>query len=134
MTKSQFCLCRKTFLSLLFALICLPVAGLAQSDGQKKERDALTRVAFKGVQVKNVLMIFGKQMEMEVVIDDSVPNSKVNIELADVTLKAAIKAILAQQHLQARLLEDKKIVVFADDETNQPRFNQYKVWPEAAFA
>ena len=126
MTKSQYCLCSKLSLLFLFVLICLPIAGLAQSTG------IIKRVTFKDASMSNVLTTLGKQLDVEIVIDDSVKNSKISVELEDVTIDAALKAILAQKHLQGRLLYDKKAIIFSDDEVNRLRFGQFKAWPEAA--
>lgn len=128
MTKSQYCLSTKISLLTLFVLICLPIAGLAQSTG------IIKHITFKDASMSNVLTTLGKQMDVEVVIDDSVKNSKMSIELEDVTIDAAVKAILAQKHLQGRLLYEKKAIIFSDDEVNRQRFGQFKEWPEAAHA
>ncbi len=131
MTKSQFQLCRKSLLSLLFALICLPVAGWAQSTEQKKDEDGgIQNFAFKDASVKSVLTTMGKQLKINVVYDDTVKEVKMSVELKDMTIKAATRIILVQQHLQARLIEDKTIIVFSDTESNRQRYEQYKVWPD----
>lgn len=125
MTKSQYCLPTKISLLTLFVLICLPIAGLAQSRG------IIKHITFKDASMSNVLTTLGKQMDVEIVIDDSVKNSKMSLELEDVTIDAALQAILAQKHLRGRLLDDKKAIIFSDDEVNRQRFGQFKAWPEA---
>src|SRR5262249_49274082 len=112
MTQSRFRLCRKAFLSILFILICLPIAGRAQAVEQKQDEDKATQnVTFKDVSLKAALATMGKQLKINVVYDDTVKDNRMSIELKDVTLKAAMKIILIQQHLQARLIEDKTILV-----------------------
>jgi hypothetical protein len=71
-----------------------------------------------------------KQIKVEVVYDELVQSSKVNLDLKDETMKAAIKIILDQHHLQAREIEEKKVIVFPDNEANRLKYEAYKVWPE----
>jgi hypothetical protein len=132
MSTSQFCLCRKTLLSLLFVLICLPVVGLAQSSVQNKDADKalLQNFEFKNAALKSLLTALCKQIKVEVVYDELVQSSKVNLDLKDETMKAAIKIILDQHHLQAREIEEKKVIVFPDNEANRLKYEAYKVWPE----
>ncbi len=133
MTESQVCLCRKTFLPVLFALlvlICAPVAGKAQSaEPSQDEEKALQTVVFKDASLKAALATMGKQLKINVVYDDTVKDNRLNIELKDVTIKAAMKIIFIQQRLQARLIEDKTILVIPDNEKIWRRYEKYKVWP-----
>ena len=133
MTQSRFCLCSKTLVAILFVLFCLPIAGLAQSPEQNKEEEkAMENVSFKDASVKAALATMGKQLKINVVYDDAVKDNRLSIELKDVTIKAAMKIILIQQHLQARWIEDKTIIVFPDNETIRRRYEQYKLWPDEA--
>ena len=72
----------------------------------------------------------GKQLKINVVYDDTVKDTRLNIELKDVTIKAAMRIIFLQQRLQARLIEDKTILVIPDNETIWRRYEKYKVWPD----
>jgi type II secretory pathway component GspD/PulD (secretin) len=131
MSASQICLFRKVLLPLLFALICLSIAGLAQSVEQ--EDKSKQNIEFKDASLKAVLATLGKQLKINVVFDDYVKDNKLTIELKDVTIKAAIKIIFVQQHLKACLIEDKTIIIFPDNETIRRRYyEQYKAWPEEA--
>jgi type II secretory pathway component HofQ len=132
MAMSQF---RKSLPAFLFVLICLPVAGWTQSAEQSKDEDApIKRIAFKDVYLRSVLATFGKQLRINIVYDEAVKDTRLSIELEDVTMKTAVKAILVQQNLQARLIEDGTIIVFHDTEANRKRYGQYKAWPIIAVA
>lgn len=130
MSKSQF---RKSLLTGLFVLICLPIAGWAQSTEQGKEPGKLQNVNFQDASLKSSLKSLGVTLlNLNIVFDDLVKDNKLNIELKDVTPEAAMKIIFIQQRLQARLIEDKTIIIFPDNETILPRYKQYKVWPAEA--
>lgn len=130
MAKSQF---RKSLPALLFVLICLPIAGWAQPAEQSKDEDGLMKkIAFKDVYLKSVLATFGKQLRINIVYDEAVKDTRLSIELEDVTMKTAVKAILVQQNLQARLIEDGTIIVFQNNEASRKRYEQYKAWPIVA--
>ena len=120
MTESQFRPCRKTFLPILFVLLiltCLPIAGWGQSaESPQDEEKAPQNIAFRDASLKAALATMGKQLKINVVYDDAVKDIRLSIELKDVTIKAAMKIILIQQHLQARLIEDKTILIFPDNE------------------
>src|SRR5262249_20927506 len=119
--------------ALLCVLFCLPVAGLARSIEQNKDDDKTTQnIEFKDASVKAALATMGKQLKINVVYDDLVKDTRLSIELKDVTIKAAMKIIFVQQRLQARLIEDKTIIIFPDNETNRRRYEQYKAWPDDA--
>jgi len=131
MTKSQSYKSLPPILVALFVLICLPIAGWGQSVEQGKNEDGpVKKIQFKDARVKAVLTTFGKQLNINVVYDDAVKDVNLNIELNDMTMKAVMKIILDQEHLQARLIEEKTIIIFPDTEANRQRYEQYKVWPE----
>ena len=131
MISRQFVFGRKPLLSLLLILFCLPMAGFAQSAEQnnKAERPAKI-ISFKDTSLKIALKSLGKQLDLNVVFDESIKDvSKLTIELKDVTMEAAMKIIFIQEKLQARLIEEKTIIVFADNPANRQRFNEHKRWP-----
>lgn len=84
---------------------------------------------FKDVFLKETIAMMGKQLRINVVDDDLVKDNKLNIELNEVTIKAAMKIVMIWQHLQARLIEDKTILVFPDNETMRRRYEQHKSYP-----
>ena len=134
MIESQFCLCRKTVLSFLFVLICLPVAGLAQSAEQNKEEDnTMQNIAFKDASLKAALATLGKQLKLDVVFDDNIKNTRLSIEFQDVRIRAAMECILFQQHLQARLMEDKTIIIYSDNEASRERYAKFTSWYDGKF-
>ena len=127
MAKSQF---GKSLPTFLFVLICLPVAGWTQPVEQSKDEEGLMKkIVFKDVNLRSVLATFGKQLRINIVYDEGVKDTRLSIELEDVTMKTAVKAILVQQNLQARLIEDGTIIVFQNNEASRKRYEQYKAWP-----
>nr|MDQ3013989.1 STN domain-containing protein [Acidobacteriota bacterium] len=105
--------------------------AFAQAEEHSKE-EFKQNVVFKDSSQKAALAVLGKQLGLNVIFDDNVKEGKINIELTDVTLKAAMKIIFVQQRLQARLIEDKTIIIFPDNETIRRRYEQYKAWPDEA--
>lgn len=130
MIQSQFQTLPKCMLSLSFVLICLSVTGWAQINELTKKGGETYQVTFKDVPMKSLIGTFGKEMGLEVIIDDSVPDAKVSVDMQDVTIEAALKAILAQQHLQARLMSARTMVIFPDAESARQRFAGYAIWPD----
>jgi hypothetical protein len=66
----------------------------------------------------------------EVIFDDSVKDSKLTIELKDIPIRKAIKTILESKKLNARLKDERFLVVFADTPENRERYSDLKPWPE----
>jgi type II secretory pathway component GspD/PulD (secretin) len=131
MVSRQFVSGRKALLSLLLVLFCLPMAGFAQSSDQDEKKVKVARsIVFKDVPLKTALGSIGKELELNVVFDESIKDlQKITIELKEVTLEAAMKIIFVQQQLQARLIEKRTIIIFADNLPNRERFSEHKPWP-----
>ncbi|MEP7341579.1 MAG: FecR domain-containing protein [Acidobacteriota bacterium] len=129
MTQSQFRPRGKSLLSFLFVLICLPVVAVAQTAEPVKEAPT-QNVVFKNASLKSALAVLVKQFGIEVIFDEAIKESRISIELTDVTLKAAVKTILDEHHLQARLIEEKKVIIFPDNEANRKLYEKDKVWPQ----
>jgi type II secretory pathway component HofQ len=68
-------------------------------------------------------------MGLIVEFDVTVKEDRLSIELTDVTLEQALKIILEEKKLQARMMEEKTIIVFPDNETNRKKYEQYEPWP-----
>jgi hypothetical protein len=45
-----------------------------------------------------------------------------------VTLEQALKIILEEKKLQARIMEEKTIIVFPDNEAKRKKYEQYQLW------
>jgi type II secretory pathway component HofQ len=79
--------------------------------------------------VKVAVSYVGKQMGLKVVFDDSVKDDSLSIELTDVTPEQGLKLIFDEKKLQARIMEEKTIIVYRDDEANHKKYEQYDLWP-----
>ena len=49
--------------------------------------------------------------------------------MTDVTLEQAFKTILETKKFQARIIEEKTIIVFPDNEANHQKYKQHELWP-----
>lgn len=132
MFTSQFRLSKKTLLSALFVLLSLPILGTAQLLEFVKEVDQDSRQTFefKDASLKSVLKNLGKQLNVEVIYEDSVKDPKVTFRRTEVTMKTMIKEILGEYRLQARMTDAKKVIIFADTEENRLRYESYTAWPK----
>lgn len=119
---TKFCL-------VLSVLFCLAIAGSAQSRQTGVGDMPMQNVAFKDAPQKSVINTLGKQLDINVVFDDSVKDAKVNIELQNVTLKAALRIVLIKQRLEARYLDDKTIIVFPENEASREKYKEHNPWP-----
>src|SRR5262249_17183617 len=79
--------------------------------------------------VKSAVSFVGKQLGLKVVFDDSVKDDSLSIELIDVTPEQGLKLIFDEKKLQARIMEEKTIIVYRDDEANHKKYEQYDLWP-----
>jgi type II secretory pathway component GspD/PulD (secretin) len=117
------------FASLLVVMICVTTISFAQkaapaSDAAKK----VESIVFKTTELKNVLRNFGRTLKLNVVFDETVRNNIIDVELNDVTVAAAMKIILIQQRLAARIIEDNTIIIFVDNPANNQRYVEFKRW------
>ena len=115
----------------LFLLLCCSIGAFAQSPSEPQDsvKKNLAKVAFRNTSVKVAISAVGKQMGFEVVFDDTVEEDRITIELNDVTIEQALKTILEEKKLQARILEEKTLVVFPDNEAKRKKYEQYEPWP-----
>ena len=120
----------KFFLALSL-LLGLAVVGHAQSaTPQAADKPMLTQeVTLKDVDVKDAIKNLARGLKLNAVFDESVRlQSKLDLELRDVTLEATLRIILVQQKLRACWIEDNTIYIFADNQQARQRFDEYKVW------
>ena len=115
----------------LFLLLCCSISAIAQtpSEPQESGKTDLIKVTFKSVPVKIAISTLGNQIGLNIVFDDAIKGDKIDIELTDVTVEQALKTILQEKKLQARIIKEKKIIVFPDDEENRQKYGQYELWP-----
>jgi type II secretory pathway component GspD/PulD (secretin) len=122
----------KTFAPALFLLLCCSISAFAQSapESQRSRQKDLTDVTFHTIPVKVAIDALGSQLNLNVIFDDAVKDSDtLTIMLKDVTIEQAIKIVLVAKRLQARIIEEKKIIVFPDHEANRQKYGQYELWP-----
>jgi hypothetical protein len=115
----------KTLAPALFLLSCCLISAFAESQSKPRE---LIRINFKNSTVKIAVSFVGKQIGLKVVFDDSVKDDSLSIELIDVTPEQGLKLIFDEKKLQARIIEEKTIIVYLDDEANQKKYEQYDLW------
>ena len=116
----------KTLAPAMFLLLCGSISGFALSTSEPQE---LSRVVFKNSTVKIAISYVGKQMGLKVEFDDTVKDDSLSIELAEMTLEQGMKLIFEEKKLQARIIEEKTIIVFPDNEANRKKYEQYELWP-----
>ena len=115
----------KTLAPALFLLLCCSIGAFAESPSKPQE---LIRIVFKNSTVKIAVSFVGKQMGLKVVFDDSVKDDSLSIELTDVTPEQGLKLIFDEKKLRARIMEEKTILVYRDDEANHKKYEQYDLW------
>lgn len=119
---------QRIVLSVLFTLFCVSSAGLAQSAKPKSNQPVV--IEFKEVSLKSVIKNLATQLKLNIVFDETFRDEpKYDLELNDVTLEAALKIVLIQKRMTARIIEDKTIIIFADNPTMRARFEEFPVWP-----
>ena len=115
----------------LLLLLSCSISAFAQSpsEPQKSGKKDLAKVTFRSMRLKFAISTLGNQMKLNTVFDDQVKDDPLTIELNDVTLKQALEIILVAKKLQARIIEEKTIIIFPDNETNRRLYEQYELWP-----
>jgi len=121
----------KTLAPALFLLLCCSISAFAQSPSEPQEsgKKDLIKATFSHAPVKSAIFSLGRQMGLNIVFDDAVKNDTLTIELNDVTIEQALKTILEEKKLQARIIEEKTIIIAPDNETCRYYYKQYELWP-----
>jgi hypothetical protein len=57
-------------------------------------------------------------------------DSRLTIDLKDVSVEKAIKTILEMKKLNVRLKDERFLVIFADTPENREKYSDLKPWPE----
>ena len=119
----------KFFLALSL-LLGLAIVGHAQSaTPQAADKSMQADVTLKDMDVKDAIKNLARNLKLNAVFDESVRSqSKVDLELRDVTMEATLNIILIQQKLRACWIEDNTIYIFADNQQARQRFDEYPVW------
>jgi|SRR5215813_10725258 len=123
----------KTLAPGLFLLFCFSIGEFARSPSKAQDtRREGFGIEFKysGTPVKPAIEMVGQGMGLKVVFDESVKMSEViYMEGKTATPEQALMVILAAKSLQARTIEENKIIVFRDSEANCQKYEQYEPWP-----
>lgn len=124
---NRFC-GKQLILSLLFTLYCASSVNLAQAT--KPNSNLAAVVNFQEMPLKMVIKNLATQLKWNVVFDETFRDEpKYDLELKDVTLEAALKIVLIQKRMMARIIEDRTIIIFHDNPTNRARFEEFPAWP-----
>jgi hypothetical protein len=116
-------------LFLAFVLWSVQIMSAAQIAPQSEEQPKLESVDYDDVPLKSALEgLVRSTTKFDVVFDDSVKNSKITIEMKDVTVKQVIEAILEKKELQVKLKDDKTLFIFADTPENREKYAEMKSW------
>jgi hypothetical protein len=115
----------QTLTPVMFLLLCSSSSAFAGSPSKPQD---LIRIVFKNSTVKTAVSFVGKQMGLKVVFDDSVKDDGLSMKLTDVTPEQGLKIIFDEKKLQARLMEERTIIVYWDDEANHGKYEQYDHW------
>src|SRR5262245_33231011 len=121
----------KSLAPALFLLLCCSMGAFAQSPSEPQDsgKKDLFKVAFGSMSIKIAINSLVKQMGLNVVFDDTVKEDRLTIELNDITIEKALKIILESKDLQARIMEEKTLIVFPDNEAKRKKYEQYEPWP-----
>ncbi|NDD65237.1 MAG: hypothetical protein EBZ36_14865, partial [Acidobacteria bacterium] len=94
----------------------------------RKERPRETSdVSFKDTSLKAVVSLLGGKLNLNVVFDESVKDAKITIDLKEVTLAKALDIILKIYKYSFEQVDNRTILVYADNPTNRPRFETLMV-------
>lgn len=103
-----------------------PTSNEIQFARKERPRDP-TDVGFKETKLKAVISHLGRQLNLNVVFDDSVKDAPISIDLKDVTLAKALDIILKINKYSFEQVDNRTILVYADNPTNRPRFETLMV-------
>ena len=120
----------KTLFLQLFLLAAVPAFGFASL-----ERTSLSNagtgddVIYEGVELRTAIKQLCAKIKLNVVFHETFRNNqRYDLELRDVTPEAALKVILIQNQLAARLIENKTIIIYHDNPVMTQRFQEFPVW------
>lgn len=115
--------------ALIFLLALLGISGTGLAQTSKPKINQATVIDFKDISLKMVIKNLASQLKMNVVFDETFREEpKYELELNDVTVEAALKIVLIQKRLMAKVIEDKTIIIFLDNPNNRARFEEYPTW------
>jgi len=87
--------------------------------------DVAQTIQFKDTSFKAAVNSLARQLELNVVFDDTVKDSdKVTVDLRDVTVPKALDVILLQKKHTFEQVDRRTIFIYPDNGTNRPRFEK----------
>ena len=114
------------------ALFCIQISNFAQTTPQSAKQDPNPKTIIRKREsplIQDICRLVG-MLNLHVIFDDSVKDSKLTIDLVDVPIKKAIKTILESKKLNVRLKSEGFLLIFADTPENREKFSDLKPWPE----
>ena len=115
------------FFFLVFVLWSVQDLNVAQTAPQDDQQEVLS-IKFVGNPIGQALKSLCDPIKLDVVIDDSVKNKEVKIELKKISLRKAIEAILKSAEAQAKMKDDHTLFIFADTQENREKYADLKSW------
>lgn len=104
-----------------------PTSNEIQFATKPRTRELAQTISFKETKFKSVVSNLGRQLELNVVFDESVKDTPVTIELTDVTIAKALDIIFKTYKFSFEQVDHRTILVYADNATNRPRFENLMV-------
>src|SRR5262245_25228465 len=115
-------------LLLAFMLLTTATVSFAQTTKPVVPRHTLTVNMKIDDDVQTVIKTLCKQLSLTVIFDESVKDTKVHLEMSDVTIEEAIQVVLAQKSLRACWTGEKELLVYPDTEELRKRYDVYLQW------
>jgi hypothetical protein len=98
----------------------------------KQDRDHTINISKRESPLIQDIVVLVRMLNLHVIFDDSVKDSKLTIDLEDVKISKAIKTILESKKLNVRLKSEGFLLIFADTPENREKFSDLKPWPEGS--
>lgn len=104
-----------------------PSSNEIQFSRKERPREPAQTISFKDTKFKSVVSNLGRELNLNIVFDETVKDTQVTIELNDVTLAKALDIILKIYKYSFEQVDNRTILVYADNATNRPRFEALMV-------
>ncbi|MGA1368715.1 MAG: FecR domain-containing protein [Blastocatellia bacterium] len=104
-----------------------PTNNEIQFSTRARSRDTVHSISFKETKFKSVISNLCRELGLNVVFDESVKDLPLTIELVDVTFARALDILLRTYKFSFEQVDHRTILVYADNATNRPRFENLMV-------
>jgi general secretion pathway protein D len=104
-----------------------PTTSEIQFSRKERPRELAQTISFKEAKFKTIVSNIGRQLDLNVVFDESVKDTPITIELNHVTLAKSLDIILKIYKYSFEQVDYRTILVYADNATNRPRFETLMV-------